>query len=61
MAKRVLAAHPEAEIRLVAGVITGHRIGALPVINDADQLVGIVTRSDILRTLLHRPPLETWT
>jgi CBS domain-containing protein len=35
------------------------RVGALPIL-DEGALVGILTRSDILRSLLVEPPLDLW-
>lgn len=60
MVKKVVAGRPDTEIRLIAHALIGHRIGAVPIIDDQDQLVGIVTRSDVLKTLLHRVPVDAW-
>ena len=37
-----------------------HHIGSMPVIGEGERPVGIITRSDILRTLVNRAPLELW-
>jgi len=58
--ERVLVASPDTEIREVAKILFEQRIGAMPVINDTEKLIGIITRSDILRTLVNRAPLELW-
>ena len=58
--ERVLVASPDTEIREVAKILFEHRIGAMPVISSSERLVGIITRSDILRTLVNRAPLELW-
>lgn len=60
MIKRVLAATPRSEIRLIAKVMFEERIGSMPVIDDDGRLVGIITRSDILRTIVNNAPLELW-
>jgi CBS domain-containing protein len=57
---RVLVATPETEIREIAGILFEQHIGAMPIINSSETLVGIVTRSDILRVLRNRAPLELW-
>lgn len=61
MKTKVLTAAPTAEIRFAARVMFEEKIGALPIIDDNGSLVGIVTRSDILKALVNLPPLEMWT
>ena len=60
MTKRVLTATPSAEIRQIAKAMFEERIGSMPIVNEEEKLVGIITRSDILRTLVHNAPLEIW-
>jgi CBS domain-containing protein len=36
------------------------KIGALPILDEAGKLVGIITRSDILKTVMNTVPLELW-
>lgn len=60
MTDNVLAASPDTEIRELARVMCEHKIGAVPIVNNDDKLVGIVTRSDILKTLINEEPLELW-
>lgn len=61
MSQRVVTAAPDTEVRDLAEVLVSRRIGALPIVNDTGLLAGIVTRTDILHTLVHRAPLELWT
>ena len=61
MARRVVTAAPETEVRDLAEVLVSRRIGALPIVTEGGLLAGIVTRTDILHTLVHRAPLELWT
>jgi acetoin utilization protein AcuB len=61
MVKSVLTARPETEIRMIAKIMFDERIGALPIVDSDEKLVGILTRSDILRTIVNRAPLELWT
>ena len=56
----LLVASGDTEIREVAGVMIDVHVGCMPIINKEANLVGIVTRSDILRTLLVQAPLELW-
>ena len=60
MVRQVLSASPDTEIREIARLFFQERIGAMPVVNDHDELVGILTRSDILRTLVNNAPFELW-
>ena len=61
MNKKVLTAAIDTEIRLIAEVMTQQRISALPITDHQNKLLGIVSSTDILRTLVNRAPLELWT
>lgn len=56
---RVLTALPSAPIREIARTLFEERIGAMPVVENG-TLVGIITRSDILRALVNHAGLELW-
>ncbi|EOQ88420.1 CBS domain protein [Leptospira yanagawae serovar Saopaulo str. Sao Paulo = ATCC 700523] len=58
MTKRVLVGSPGAEIRQVTKVLLEERIGCLPIVNDDNVPIGIITRSDLLRLLLKYPNLS---
>lgn len=60
MTPKVISASEQTEIRTIAEVMFNQSIGAIPIVNDHVEVVGIVTRSDILRTLVHHAPLELW-
>ena len=60
MITNILAASPETEIRAIARLLFEERIGAMPIVNDVEELVGILTRSDILRTVVTQAPFELW-
>jgi len=60
MRQEVLSAHPDTTIREVARTMFEERIGAMPVVDGDQNLVGIVTRSDILKTVMTRAPLKLW-
>ncbi len=60
MRQQVLVASPQTEIRELARVMYEQRVGAVPIVDDGEKLVGIVTRSDILRSLINHAPLELW-
>ena len=61
MASNILTARPETLISSVAQIMVEYRVGALPIINDKSDLVGIVTRSDILKAIVRHAPIEMWT
>jgi acetoin utilization protein AcuB len=61
MKHKVLTASPEAEIRFAARIMFSEKIGCLPVVDEKGSVVGIVTRSDILKTVMNVVPLELWT
>ncbi len=51
MSKKVITVSPEDFIEVAAKEIYDHKIGALPVVAQ-DQLVGLITRNDILETFI---------
>jgi len=55
----VLTATPDSSIREAAEVMYAAKVGCLPIIENI-QLVGILTRSDILRALVNDAPVEIW-
>lgn len=60
ISRPVLVASPEAELRALARVLLEEHIGALPVVSEAVGLVGMITRSDILRALVAHPDFDQW-
>jgi acetoin utilization protein AcuB len=61
MNSRVLSAIPTTEIREIAHLMLDEQVHAIPILDNARHLVGILTTSDILRAIVHRDPLEFWT
>jgi acetoin utilization protein AcuB len=61
MTEKVLVATPDTPLREAAGVMVSNRIHSLPVVNPNNQIIGIVTTTDILRALWQDAPLELWT
>jgi len=47
MSKPVVTCHPATNLAEAAAMMWDHRCGALPVVNDAGKLVGIITDRDI--------------
>lgn len=60
MTKEVIAASPYTDIRRIAKAMFDHHIGAMPVVDQDGSLKGIITRSDILYAVIHRPELRLW-
>lgn len=59
MANRVLSASIDTDARHIARLFVEKRIGALPIV-DENHLVGMVTRSDVLRAVMHSLNLDLW-
>ena len=51
MKKPVITVTPDTPIREAANLMLTHKIGGLPVV-EGDQLVGIITESDIFRMIV---------
>lgn len=60
MTRRVLTVGPMSEVRELAAAMTGHKIGAMPVLDSEENLVGIVTLVDILQVIMNRAPIDLW-
>ncbi len=56
----VLVAAPEATLLAIARVLLEEHIGAMPVVSGEKELLGIITRSDILRVIVSHPNFEHW-
>lgn len=60
MASPVPAANPDTDLRRLAQVLLETDYPGLPVMAEGDQLVGFVTRADILKAIANDPPLDIW-
>ncbi len=60
MTRKVLTVGPMTEVRELAAAMTGYRIGAMPVLDSNENLVGIVTRADVLRVIMNQAPIDLW-
>jgi len=56
----VLTTQADTPVHEVARVLFEERVGCLPVV-DENELIGIVTSSDILKAVMQRAPLDLWT
>jgi CBS-domain-containing membrane protein len=60
MSKSVVTASPKTGIREICQVMFSQYLGAMPITNDSGDLLGIITRSDILKTIVKNEPIEFW-
>lgn len=60
MTTPVVAAAPVTDIRRIATILLDQGVDGAPIVNDSGRLVGFVSRSDILRTVVSDPPLSLW-
>ena len=57
---QLVIATPDTEARLVALVLLENHSNAVPVLSETEELVGIVTRSDLLHLIANDPDFEHW-
>ena len=60
MATPVPSVSPDADIRRVARVLLDTGLPGLAVANEEGNVIGFVSRSDILRAVVTDPPLDLW-
>lgn len=56
----VISADPVTDIRRIATVMIDNELQAVPIVEEAQRLVGIVSRTDILKCVTTTPPLSLW-
>ena len=49
---RILTATPDTELREIAKILIEEHIGSMPIVDENNHLLGIITRSDVLRTIV---------
>jgi len=60
MASPVVAADPSTDIRRIAHVMLERGAAGVPIVENDRQLVGFVSRGDVLRAVIADPPLSLW-
>lgn len=58
--QKFLAAAPDTAATEIASNILEYHVGAVLVIDEQDQLSGIITRTDLIRLLISRARVEGW-
>lgn len=56
----VLTADPESDVRRVVKVMLDLKLDAIPIVDEHDILVGIVSKTDILKAVANLPKLQLW-
>lgn len=54
MTPKPVTVRPETDIEVVAGLMVDQKIHTIPVVDDKGNLVGVVGKEDVLRTILPR-------
>ncbi|MBF0218950.1 MAG: CBS domain-containing protein [Gammaproteobacteria bacterium] len=60
MTSPVVAAATVTDIRRIAAVMLEGGFSAIPILNDKGRIVGIISRTDVLRAVMTDPPLSLW-
>jgi len=60
MTSPVVAAVPVTDIRRIAAAMLEGGLSAVPIVNESEHIVGIVSRTDVLRAVITDPPLSLW-
>lgn len=60
MTTPVVSAGPVTDLRRIAAVMLEGGFSAVPIVSDSEHIVGIVSRTDLLRALMSDPPLSLW-
>ena len=56
----VYCADPVTDVRRIATLLVEKRLDAVPIVEDSGRIVGIVSRTDILKCVVSDPPLSLW-
>lgn len=56
----LITTDPITDIRRVAKVMVDFKLGAMPVVDENDTLLGIVSKTDILKAVAHLPHVQLW-
>lgn len=57
---KVFSADPVTDIRRIAGVMLDQRVHSIPIVEKTGNIVGIISRTDIIKAVVTEPPLSLW-
>ena len=60
LVKKVYAATKDTDIHQLTHTMFDEHIGSMPIVDDKQALIGIITRSDILKLISRYGPMEFW-
>ena len=60
MTTPVVAATVLTDVRRIARVMLERDVDGVPIVNDSGELIGFVSRGDVLRAVVTDPPLSVW-
>lgn len=60
MSSPVVAALAVTDIRRIAAALLEGGLSAVPIVNESELIIGIVSRTDVLRAVMTDPPLSLW-
>lgn len=58
--QQVISAAAVTDVRRISSVLVEYRLDAMPVVDDIGRVLGIVSRTDILKCVTTNPPLSLW-
>ncbi|MFT4929791.1 MAG: acetoin utilization protein AcuB [Phenylobacterium sp.] len=57
---KVYATEPVTDIRRIAGLMIEKALHTMPIIENGGKIVGIISRTDIIKAVMTEPPLSLW-
>lgn len=57
---QIIVASLDTELSVLAATFVNYPVRALPVIDNEERVIGIITRSDLLRLLINNARVESW-
>ena len=57
---QLITADPITDIRRVAKVMIDFKLHAVPIVEENDILIGIVSKTDIIKAVSHIPQFQLW-
>lgn len=57
---QIITSNPLTDIRRVAKVMIDFKLHAIPIVDENDILIGIVSKTDIIKAVSHIPQFQLW-